>query len=127
VAFSQIVPLSNATKASLEELLETSSPVQKFLAALDSYTNICKDLKVSTTQQQQLHRLQEQYITSMVANVEARFASSSPLLAALKIFNPLAVPESRELGFNVYGNRDISTLAQHFYQGDDEASPEDQK
>ena len=62
VAFSQIVPLINETKASLEELLETNSPVQKFLAALDSYTNICEDLKVSTAQQQQLHRLQEQYI-----------------------------------------------------------------
>jgi len=61
-AFSQIVPLINETKASLEELLETNSPLQKFLAALDSYTNICEDLKVSTAQQQQLHRLQEQYI-----------------------------------------------------------------
>jgi len=58
----------------------------------------------------------------MIANVEARFASSSPLLTALKIFDPLAVPESSELGFNVYGNRDISTLAQHFYQGDDDTS-----
>ena len=122
MAFSQIVPLNNATKASLEQLLETNSPVQKFLAALDSYTNIGKDLKVSTVQQQQLHRLQEQYITSMVANVEARFASSSPLLAALKIFDPLAMPESSELGFSVYRNRDISTLAQHFYQGDNYAS-----
>ena len=119
VAFSQIVPLINATKASLEELLETNSPVQKFLAALDSYTNICEDLKLSTVQQQQLHRLQEQYVTSMVGNIEARFASSSPILAALKIFDPLAVPESNEFGFNVYGNRDISSLAQHFYQGDD--------
>lgn len=59
VAFSQIVPLINATKASLEKLLETNSPVQKFLAALDSYTNICEDLKLSAVQQQQLHRLQE--------------------------------------------------------------------
>ena len=122
VAFSQIVPLINATKASLEELLETNSPVQKFLAALDSYTNICEDLKLSTVQQQQLHRLQEQYVTSMVGNIEARFANSSPILAALKIFYPLAVPESNEFGFNVYGNRDISSLAQHFYQGDDDAS-----
>ena len=96
--------------------------MQKFLAAPDSYTNICEDFKLSTVQQQQLHRLQQQYITSMVANVEARFPRSSPLLAALKIFDPLAVPESSELGFNVYGNRDISTLAQHFYQSDDEAT-----
>ena len=58
----------------------------------------------------------------MVANIEARFASSSSLLAALKIFDPLAMPESSKLGFNVYGNRDISTLAQHLNQGDDDAS-----
>ena len=94
-ALSQIVPLINATKASLEEPLEANSPVQMFLAALDSYTNICEDI----IQQRQLHRLQEQYITSMVAHVEARFASSSPLLAALKIFDPLVVPESGELFF----------------------------
>ena len=55
----------------------------------------------------------------MVANVEAQFSSSSPLLAALII---LAVPESSEMCFNVYRNRDISTVAQHFYQGDDDAS-----
>ena len=122
VAFSQVVPLINATKASLEELLETNSPVQKFLAVLESYTNICEDIKVSAAQQQQLYHLQEKYITSLVANVEARFASSSPLLAALKIFDPLTVPETSGLGFNVYGNRDIATLAQHFFQADNDAS-----
>ena len=112
----------NATKASLEELLETNSPVQKFLAVLESYTNICEDIKVSAAQQQQLYCLQEKYITSLVANVEARFASSSPVLAALKIFDPLAVPETTELGFSVYGNMDIATLAEHFYQADNDTS-----
>lgn len=63
----------------------------------------------------------------MVGNIEARFASSSPILAAVKIFDPLPVPESSELGFNVYGNREISTLAQHFYQGDDDASQKTRK
>ena len=113
VAFSQVVPLINATKASLEELLETNSPVQKFLAVLESYTNICEDIKVSAARQQQLYHLQEKDITSLFANVEGRFATRSLLLAALKIFDPLAVPETSELGFNVYGNRDIATLAQH--------------
>ena len=117
-----MVPLINATKASLEELLETNSPVQKFLAVLESYTNICEDIKVSAARQQQLYHLQEKYITSLVANVEGRFANRSLLLAALKIFDPLAVPETSELGFNVYGNRDIATLPQHFYQADNDAS-----
>ena len=45
----------NATKASLEELLETNSTVQKFLAVLESYTNICEDIKASAVQQQQLY------------------------------------------------------------------------
>ena len=117
-----MIPLINVTKASLEELLETNSPVQKYLAVLESYTNICEDIKVTAAQQQQLYHLQEKYITSLVANIEARFASSSPLLAALKIFDPFAVPETSELGFNVYGNNDIATLAQHFYQADNDAS-----
>ena len=43
VAFYQVVALINATKVSLKELLETNSPVQKFLAALESYTNICEE------------------------------------------------------------------------------------
>lgn len=127
VAFSQVVPMINATKASLEELLETNSPVQKFLAVLESYTNICEDIKVSAAQQQQLYCLQEKYITSLVANVEARFASSSPVLAALKIFDPLAVPETTELGFSVYGNMDIATLAEHFYQADNDTSQKNRK
>ena len=58
----------------------------------------------------------------MVANVEGRFATSSLPLVALKILDPLAVPETSELGFNVYRNRDIATLAQHFYQADNDAS-----
>ena len=95
--------------------------MQKFLAVLESYANICEDIKVSAVQQQQLYRLQEKYITSLVANVEARLASSSPLLAALKIFYPLAVPETSELAFFVHENRDIATLAQHFYQADNDA------
>ena len=127
VAFSQVVPMINATKASLEELLETNSPVQKFLAVLESYTNICEDIKVSAAQQQQLYCLQEKYITSLVANVEARFASSSPVLAALKIFDPLAVPETTELGFSVYGNVDIATLAEHFYQADNDTSQKNRR
>ena len=60
---------------------------------------------------QQLYHLQDKYITSLVANVEARFASSSPLLAALKIFDPLTVPETSELGFNVYGKREADNDA----------------
>lgn len=127
VAFSQVVPMINATKASLEELLETNWPMQKFLAVLESYTNICEDIKVSAAQQQQLYCLQEKYITSLVANVEARFASSSPVLAALKIFDPLAVPETTELGFSVYGNMDIATLAEHFYQADNDTSQKNRR
>ena len=55
VVFSQVVPMINATKASLEELLETNSTVQKFLAVLESYSNICEDIKASAVQQQQLY------------------------------------------------------------------------
>ena len=122
VAFSQIGPLINTTKASLEELLETNSPVKKFEASLDSYTDICEDLKMSAAQLQQVYRLQEQYISSMVEHIEARFTGSSHILSALKIFDPVAVPESSDMGFKVYGNKDISTLAEHFYQGDDDTS-----
>jgi len=32
------------------------------------------------------------------------------------------VPESSELGFSIYGNKDVFSLAQHFYQGDADAS-----
>ena len=88
--------------------------MQKFKSALE-------DLKVPTQQLQQLYSLQEQYITSMVKNIKARFASSSPLLAALRIFNPMAVSDSSEFGFTVYGNREISTLAESFFQGDADA------
>ena len=58
----------------------------------------------------------------MEENREARFASSSSLLVAFKIFDPMAVPESSEVGFAAYGNRNVSILAEHFYQGDDDAS-----
>ena len=122
VAFSQIGPLINTTKASLEELLETNSPVKKFEASLDSYTDNCEDLKMSAAQLQQVYRLQEQYISSMVEHIEARFTGSSHILSALKIFDPVAVPESSDMGFKVYGNKDISTLAEHFYQVDDDTS-----
>ena len=49
------------------------------------------------------------------------------VLAALKIFYPLALPETTKLGFNVYGNRDIAILAEHFYQADHDTSQKNRR
>ena len=127
VSFSQIIPLISTTKATLEELLETNSPVEKFESAIDSFTTMCEDIKMSTAEKRQLYTLQDQYINSLIENIEARFASSSPVLAALRIFDPMAVPESSETTFTAYGNKDVSTLADHFHQSDDDTSKKTRK
>lgn len=43
----------------------------------------------------------------MVGNIEVRFVSSFFIFVVVKIFDFLFVLESSELGFNVYGNREI--------------------
>ena len=70
VLFSQIVPLASTTKATLEEILKTNSPVDKFESAFDSY-NMCEDIKINTAEKQQLYKLQENYISCMTENIEA--------------------------------------------------------
>lgn len=122
VNFSQIIPLVNSTKASLQELLDTNSntPMKKFALDLESYTSISEDLKMSRLQADSLHNLQDQYIRALNENIERRFAESSPVLASFKVFDPLAIPNVGEMGFSSYGNCEFRSLAEHFYQCDDE-------
>ncbi|PFX18853.1 hypothetical protein AWC38_SpisGene16765 [Stylophora pistillata] len=88
VSFSQIVPLISTTKATIKEQLETNLPMEKFESGIDSFSNICEDLKVSTAEKEQLYQLQENYINSLTENIEVQFAGSSPIFAALKILDP---------------------------------------
>ena len=127
VSFSQILPLISTTKATLKKLLKTNLPLEKFESAIDSFSNICEDLKISTAEKQQLYHLQENYINSLTENTEVQIAGSSPILAALKIFDPMGVPESSQSSFSEYGNKDVSTLADHFHQRDDDSSKKTRK
>ncbi len=66
--------------------------------------------------EKQLTTLTKVYVAALRDNINNRFDGSIPVLTAFGIFNTLAVPDKSEPTFKEYGMKDISVLADHFYQ-----------
>ena len=58
-------------------------------------------------------------ITSLLQNIEDRFAESKQTLQAFSIFDPSNVPKENEPGFLTYGDKHIAALADFLYDGKD--------
>ena len=54
------------------------------------------------------------YVESLKVNIDRRFEESLPILTAAQIFDPLKLPARCHPAFKLYGQRQISTLAEHF-------------
>ena len=65
----------------------------------------------------QLEGLLRKYITSLLQNIEDRFAESKQTLQAFSIFDPCNVPKENEPGFLTYGDKHIAALADFLYDG----------
>ena len=63
----------------------------------------------------EMDRLLKKYVTSLITNINNRFQASVPVLKAFSIFDVMAIPSTRTLGFKEYGDDHIGSLAKHFF------------
>ena len=116
-----IKPSIAYTKQKLYTITETRTPVKEFAEDFKtggrrSSLKIC----VRETDIQQQETLLKRYISSLMNNIDARFESSLPVLEAFSVFDCMAVPSpSNKVEFQEYGEEYISTLAGHYFTGNE--------
>ncbi|CAG2239555.1 unnamed protein product [Mytilus edulis] len=109
----------NLAKDKLKKLLEEETPMQSLQTDIDSFSDMCAEIKLNNKELKELQSLFEKYVNALINNITRRFEDSSDVLAALGIFYPLSVPLQNQPGFKEYGIAQINILADHFHQLDE--------
>ena len=117
--FSQIDPSIEMAKLRLSNVLEDKSPLEKLERDIDSFIAMSSELTFPRNVYDQLEGLLRKYITSLLQNIEDRFAESKQTFQAFSIFDPCNVPKENEPGFLTYRDKHIATLADFLYDGKD--------
>ena len=125
--FSQISPSIEMAKLRLSKVLEDKSPLEKLERDIDSLTAMSSELTFPRNVYDQLEVLLRKYITSLVQNIDDRFAESKQMLQAFSIFDPCNVPKESEPDFLTYGDKHIATLADYLYEDGDSRNVEEAK
>lgn len=118
VNFARIDPALQACQAKLETIADNKVPLEKFQTAI-SEGGALHQMEVTPNQKDIafLEKLLKEYVASLIDNISKRFSSAVPVLTAMAVFNPNALPEVQN--FTGYGKEQIETLASHYYPGDD--------
>ena len=116
INFSLIQPQVKATKQHLNQIAEDDIPMNKLQADVACFTNLGCDITFPPTSYQQMQSLTRKYVAALSNNLDQRFASSSDVISALSIFDPVNVPGYEADGFQDYRNASVNILAKHFFQ-----------
>ncbi|PFX22249.1 hypothetical protein AWC38_SpisGene13242 [Stylophora pistillata] len=108
--------ICHATKQHLNRIVEDDIPMDKLQADVDSFTNLGCDITFPPTSYQQMQSLTQKYVAALSNNLDQRFVSSSDVISALSIFDPVNVPAYEADGFQEYGHCSVNILAKHFFQ-----------
>ncbi|PFX25821.1 Zinc finger protein 862 [Stylophora pistillata] len=108
--------ISIGTKQNLNRIVEDDIPMDKLQADVDSFTNLGCDITFPPTSYQQMQSLTQKNIAALSNNLDQRFLSSSDVISALSIFDPVNVPAYEADGFQEYGHSSVNILAKHFFQ-----------
>ena len=92
--FSQIGPSIEMARLRLSNVLEDKSPLEKLERDIDSLTAMSSELTFPRNVYDQLEGLLRKYITSLLQNIEDRFAGSKQTFS---IFDPCNVPKENEM------------------------------
>ncbi len=104
-----------------KKLGETASRLGMYLI------QFCDKLIISSKEIKELEKLQDDYPEALLQNIEKWFKESSPVISALKIFDPLAVPPPTDSHFSFYGNNHILVLSDHFFKQEEDREVQQQK
>ena len=121
VSFAAILPAINMTKDSLQSVLENDTPMENLRQDIDSFTDMCADIKMNQKEAKELESLMEKYTQALIDNIDRRFQDSSEVLAAFSIFDPVVMPDTTE-ELKVYGNQQIDTLSKHYFKDNQDKS-----
>ena len=113
--FSAILPAISQCRDKLTELKEEDVPLQKLSSDIDSFTDMCQEIKMNPRESNELQNLLHTYIDSLLANLDRRFSDRSNVLTTFSIFDPTAMPKSDEPGFKTYREHHVSVLGYHFF------------
>lgn len=119
--FAAILPAINMTKDRLQNLSEDETPLNNLRNDIDSFTDMCADIKMNKNDGQQLQSVFSKYVVALVSNIDNRFSDSSEVLTAFNIFNPTAVPDSAA-EMRTYGNQQIDILSNHYFSENQDRS-----
>ena len=118
VNFSCLAPSLESVKAQLKEMSKSEIPVQKFQDATKILIDTgLVDFAVSDFHITQMKTTLLKYCEALITNIEDRFQESTPILAALSIFDPMIMP-TRLPDITDYGRIQIAIIAQHYYPED---------
>ncbi len=116
LSFSLMRP---ALSAAMHDLQNLADPVQKLKDDLTQKYHQA-ELQVSAADEAFLSRIFFKYQTSLQENITARFSGAIGILESFAVFDPAGVPSTQSAEFNTYGDNEISCIAKHFYQDDED-------
>ena len=70
---------------------------------------------------QVLPNLLKKYTQALKENIDSRFKDAMPVVCAIAIFNANPIPNHGTAEFLSYGSKEISTLSNHYFPGNQEA------
>ncbi|XP_019617203.1 PREDICTED: zinc finger protein 862-like [Branchiostoma belcheri] len=120
--FSVVSPAIDYTKSKLREIEESNIIINQLRQDLDPndgqfrHTEICLTEAVEV----QVAGLTQKYTDALCQNIDRRFQDSLPVVSALSIFDPEALPQPESERFRSYGSEKISVLATHFFEGSED-------
>ena len=118
IDFSQISPCIENTKDRLDALIDNSTPQKRLISDLQDGGRLqllgVSNINASPNNLAEMSNTLTKYVESLKVNIDRRFEESLPILTAAQIFDPLKLPARCHPAFKLYGQRQISTLAEHF-------------
>ncbi|XP_052784628.1 zinc finger protein 862-like [Mya arenaria] len=115
LSFAAIVPAINMTKDRLHNLVADAKPMESLSRDIESFTDMCAEIKMNQNDAKELHTLFEKYVSALVENIDNRFTDSSPVLEAFNVFDPMLVPDSG-VEMRSYGHGQIEVLSNHYFK-----------
>ena len=119
--FSRIVPSIEKTKYTIQDLAEKGTHLEQLRLDINGRLAAC-DISLSEEDEKLIETFGTRYAQAISKNIEERFPKEAlDILDAFSVFNAELVPsDTNSNTFSLYGNREIETLQNHYFSGNEE-------
>ena len=118
--FSRIVSSIKKTKYKIQDLAKKGTHLEQLRLDINGRLVAC-DISLSEGDEKLIETFGTQYAQAISKNIEERFPKEAlDVLDAFSVFNAELVPSyTNSNTFSVYGNREIETLQNHYFSGNE--------